>query len=92
MNPTDNRDFTDEASTEGGRSQLEVARIREDQKIADHWRRLADSLPKPARKQLLDDLRDWNSATWEHRLHPTRSTGTTSEAAPLRKGDDQDGT
>ncbi len=91
MSPTDNRDFTDEESTEAKRSPLEVARIREDQKIADHWRRLADSLPEPARKQLLDDLRDWNSATWEHRLHPARSTGTTSEAARPGKGDDENG-
>ena len=45
MSPTDNRDFPDEASTEGRRSQLEVARIREDQKIADHWRTASLSLP-----------------------------------------------
>ena len=57
------------------------------EKIADHWRRVADSLTEPARKQLLDDLRDWDAAAWEHRLHPTRSTGTTSEAACPSKGD-----
>jgi hypothetical protein len=87
MSPTDNRDSTDETNPEDKRSQLEVARIREDEKIADHWRRVADSLTEPAREQLLDDLRDWDAAAWQHRLHPTRSTGTTSEAARPSKGD-----
>jgi len=91
MSPTDKRDFTDEESTEAKRSPLEVARIREDEKIADHWRRVADSLTEPARKQLLDDLRDWDAAAWKHRLHPTRSTATTSEAARPSKGDGENG-
>lgn len=65
--------------------------IAEKLEMDAYWRRLADSLTEHARKQLLDDLRGWNEATREHRLHPTRSTDTTSEAAHPGKGDRENG-
>lgn len=65
--------------------------IAEKLEMDAYWRRLADSLTEHARKQLLDDLRGWNEATREHRLHPTRPTDTTSEAAHPGKGDRENG-
>ena len=52
--------------------QITSAEVRHLLRTRPYWQQLADSLTEPARKQLLDDLRGWNEATWEHRQHPPK--------------------
>ena len=48
------------------------ADVRHELTPKPYWKQLADSLTEPALTQLLDDLRGWDEATWEHRQHPPK--------------------
>ena len=63
--------ITDAMTGSFSEDKAKAKEIRERKAMDAYWQQLADSLTEPARQQLLDDLRGWNEATWEHRQHPT---------------------